>query len=68
MSKLIIIFNKILNKASGGTDKIIILWDVRDSKPFNAILAHSLTINSLDFSTNREYLISAGGDGYWYFF
>lgn len=52
-------------KASAGSDKIIIFWDSRDAKPFNVILAHSLPINSLDFSSNREYLMSAAGDGYW---
>ena len=53
-------------KASGGADKTIIFWDLRDSKPFQAILAHSSIINSLDFSHDNNYLMSAAGDGYWF--
>jgi WD domain, G-beta repeat. len=50
---------------SGSADKTILVWDVRTSKPINAILAHSSEITSLDFSHDDTLIISGSTDGFW---
>jgi WD40 repeat protein len=54
-------------KISGSADKTVLVWDVRTSKPINAILAHSSEITSLDFSHDSTFIVSASTDGFWYY-
>ncbi len=51
-------------KASGGSDKCIFIWDFREKKPSNIILAHSKDIIGLEYSLFSEYLLSVSKDGF----
>lgn len=50
---------------SAGSEKTILVWDVRVAKPINVILAHSSEITHLDYSYDGSLILSSGIDGYW---
>lgn len=50
--------------ASVGDDKRLLLWDARSSaqKPSHQVEAHTLEVNSVDFSPSSEYLLATGSN------
>ena len=50
--------------ASGSTDSLIMVWDLKDlTSPYYTLIGHSNTICSLSYSTTHQTLISGSYDG-----
>lgn len=43
---------------------MIIIWDVREKKPINAILAHSSEIFDLDVSSDGKQIVTTSADSF----
>jgi WD40 repeat protein len=48
--------------ATGGTDKVVRLWDARTGKPLEELRGHEGTVNDVAFSPDGRRLASAGMD------
>jgi WD40 repeat protein len=49
--------------ATGGTDRVIRIWDLATGLPVTQLLGHSDRIHALTWQSDRQHLLSYGADG-----